>query len=155
MRYVIASATPSTLRVAAEIIESGSRVEYRLGSVPETCHGCDAMVMWWPFAYERYGGVPEAGIARVLLNVRDDGPELVLATPPGPGLTTGLDPVEADREAYSCAVLVACVEAYRKELPDQEKSVVLVHLEAAGLDRGDVAAAASGISRFLAEEGSA
>jgi len=100
----------------------------------------------------RHGGTPEAGIAKVLLNVRDDAPELVLATPPGPGLTTGLDPVEADREAFACAVLGACIGAYRKELPGQENSTVLIHLEAAALDRGDVEATASGIARVLREE---
>ncbi|MFI6101860.1 hypothetical protein ACIA8G_40455 [Lentzea sp. NPDC051213] len=129
----------------------GSGVEFRLGSVAETWHGCAAMVMWWPIAYERHGGTPKDGIARVLLNVRDDAPELVLATPPGPGLTAGLDPVEADREVFSLAVLGACVEAYRRELPDQENSTVLIHLEAAALDQGDMAATASGIARFLAE----
>ncbi|RFU36500.1 hypothetical protein DZF91_37875 [Actinomadura logoneensis] len=93
-------------------------------------------------------------VAGVLLNNREDEPtDVILATPPGPGLTTGLDPAEADSESYTYWVLSECVSAYRQQFPDaSEEGWILIHMETSGLDMRDIDAPIRGLVRFFGEE---
>ncbi|MFJ5079575.1 MULTISPECIES: hypothetical protein [Streptomyces] len=154
MKYVIASATKGTVDVCRAALASYDCLEFRVGIVPDTGAGCDAAVVWWPLAHEQYGGIPEAGLAQVLLNTTDgDVPEIILATPPGPGRTSGVGATDPEVEDHMFTTLDACIREYLKTFPEcRESAVILIHLDAAGLDRGDMKARVRGLERFLRAE---
>ncbi|WP_251745674.1 hypothetical protein [Frankia sp. AiPs1] len=151
MRYVIASASAMILARVQEKLSDWSGVEFRVGRVPDTWSGCDAMVMWWPLAHDRFGGIPEPGVAKVLRNGRgDDLPGIILATPSGPGMTSGVGTSRAEIEDYSFRALESCFREYRRRFPESdEKSKILVHIEASGLDIPDLDSSIRGIARAL------
>lgn len=151
MRYVIASGSESILAVAREMLSGLPGIEFRAGTVPDTWEGCDATVMWWPLAHDRYGGIPEPEVAQILHNNRgDDLPGIILATPSGPGRTSGVGSSEDEIELYACTSLGACISEFKRQFSDRwQKSQILVHLEASGLDREDINASLRGISKAL------
>ncbi|MCH5674925.1 hypothetical protein [Streptomyces gilvus] len=148
---MIASTSQATMDQCRERLADTPDVEFRTGSVPETSSNCDAAVMWWPLAHEQHGGTPQPGVAQVLLNTLDpDEPEIILATPPGPGGTTGVGPSDVDIEEYTFHTLDACIREYVQYFPEScEQAVILIHLEAAGLNRRSMAAPLRGLERFL------
>lgn len=84
VKYVIASTSKASVDGCRAALAGFTGVEFRVGSVPDTWPGCDAAVVWWPLAHEQYGGIPEPGVAQVLLNsLESDAPEVIMATPPG------------------------------------------------------------------------
>ncbi|MEV0038146.1 hypothetical protein [Streptomyces sp. NPDC050804] len=151
VRYVIASSTKRIIDECREKLTGVPGLEFRVGSVSETWIGCDAAVVWWPLAHEWYGGMPEPGVAQVLFNtVGDDAPAVILATPAGPGRTSGVGPTDLEIEDYTFNSLDACAREYMRLFPDRRESAdILVHLEASGLDRRDMGAPIRGMARFL------
>ncbi|HWO64938.1 MAG TPA: hypothetical protein VNO31_33380, partial [Umezawaea sp.] len=89
MKYVIAASIERIVQACREALAGIPDVEFRVGSVPETGVGCDAAILSFPLAHERYGGSPRMGVAQVLMNTRGDGaPGIILATPPSPVSTS-------------------------------------------------------------------
>jgi len=134
-----------------QVLQGLVNVEFRVGSVPETGKDCDAAILGWPLAHERYGGVPRIGVAQILANTRDDGaPGIILATPPGPSPAGGVTVVGLEAEEHMVYVLSACLEAFLNRYPERKnESSVLIHLEAAAIDQRDLSAPIRGIRRVL------
>ncbi|MER6223645.1 hypothetical protein ACWCYL_35585 [Streptomyces sp. 900105755] len=155
MRYVIASTSKASVDECRAALAGITGIEFRVGPVPDTSQGCDAAVVWWPLAHEQYGGVPEPGAAQVLLNpLGGDAPEVILATPSGPGGTSGVGPTDSEIEDYTFNALDACIREYVRIFPEcRDKAVVLVHLEASGINRRDMRAPLRGMERFLRVDG--
>lgn len=154
MRYVVAASTERMVQECREALRGLPGVEFRVGSVPETGVDCDAAILSFPLAHERYGGTPRIGIAQVLVNTRGDGaPGVILATPPGPALLSASTGGDSEVEEHVVHVLSSCTAEYLNSSPGQdgEASVILIHLEAAGIDRPDLTAPLRGIHRFLSQ----
>lgn len=151
MKYVIASTSKTTVDRCRAALAGIAGVEFRVGSVPDAWHGCDAAVVWWPLAHEQYGGTPEPGVAQVLFNSPGgDAPEVILATPPGPGATSGVGPTDPEIEEYTFSSLGACIQEYLRHFPEcREAAAILIHLEASGINRRDMKAPLRGLERFL------
>src|SRR5690606_24556574 len=110
------------------------------GSIAEAGVGCDAAVVHYTVAHDRYGGAPIVGKAQVLQNLRNDGaPPVILATPPlESGAGMGPEP-QAEVEKHAMRMLgMALVEWVRSPLYPHHSSeaVCLLHIEGAGLDFG-------------------
>jgi hypothetical protein len=152
MRYVIASGSERSINSCREFLGSRDELEFRLGSVRETGWDCDAAVLMSPLAHERYGGVPQVGVAQVLTNRRADGaPEVILATPPRPMAAASHCPSDSEIERRVFGVLNSCMTAYVNCPGCSTDSKVLIHLEAAGMDRRNLDPPLRGIADFLAE----
>lgn len=151
MKCVIASTSKATVDGCRATLAGIAGVEFRVGSVSDTWPGCDAAVVWWPLAHEQYGGIPESGVAQVLFNsLGGDAPEVILATPSGPGRTSGVGPTDPEIEDYTFSSLDACVQEYLRLFPEcRDKAVILIHLEASGINRRDMKVPLRGIERFL------
>lgn len=151
VRYVIASTSKVSVDGCRAALAGIAGVEFRVGSVPDTWPGCDAAVVWWPLAHEQYGGIPEPGVAQVLFNsLEGDAPEVILATPSGPGRTSGVGPTDPEIEEYTFSSLDSCIREYLRLFPERHDTAkILIHLEAAGINRRDMRAPLRGIERFL------
>ncbi|MEW2399878.1 hypothetical protein [Streptomyces sp. NPDC046862] len=151
MKYVIASTSKAAVDGCRAELAGITGVDFRVGSLPDTWSGCDAAVVWWPLAHEQYGGTLESGVAQVLSNSQDDdAPEVILATPSGPGGTSGVGSTEPEIEEYTFSSLDACVQEYVRHFPEcRAKAVILIHLEASGINRRDMKAPLRGMERFL------
>jgi hypothetical protein len=151
MRYVVAASTERIVQACREALRGLPGVEFRLGSVPEAGVGCDAAILSFPLAHERYGGTPRVGLAQVLVNTRGDGaPGVILATPPRPNLADASSDLEV--EEHVVYVLGSCVAEFLNSFPEcEEVSSILIHLEAAGIDRRDLSAPLKGVYRFLSQ----
>lgn len=152
MRYIVAASSERIVEACREVLGELPGVGFRVGSVPEAGADCDAAILSFPLAHERYGGTPQIGVAQVLENTRGDGaPGVILATPPGPALTSENTGSDSEIERHVVHVLSACVAEFLKCFPGCEaNSTILIHLEAAGIDRRDLGAPLKGIYRFLA-----
>jgi hypothetical protein len=154
MKYVIAASTERLVKLCREALEGILDVEFRVGSVPEAGADCDAAILSFPLAHERYGGVPRMGVAQVLVNDREDGaPGIILATPPGPAKTSPAGVNASEVEEYVVKVLGSCREAFLSAFPGEDDSQILIHLEAAGIDRSDMGPILDGLLRFLSRRG--
>ncbi|MGW8728494.1 hypothetical protein ACWGNF_20980 [Streptomyces sp. NPDC055808] len=109
--------------------------------------------MSFPLAHERYDGIPRIGVAQALVNKRGDGaPNIILATPPAPPQTLAASGSDSEIERHVFHVLDSCVAEFLNAFPEREESSkILVHLEAAGIDRRDLTAPLKGISKFLSQ----
>ncbi|GHE54178.1 hypothetical protein GCM10017771_76550 [Streptomyces capitiformicae] len=151
MKYVIASTSKVDVDKCRAALVGIAGVEYRVGNVPDTWLGCDAAVVWWPLAHEQYGGIPKSGVAQVLFSsLEGDAPEVILATPPGPGGTSGVGPTDPEIEDYTFTSLDESIREYLRLFPGcRDKATILIHLEVAGINRRDMKAPLRGIERFL------
>jgi hypothetical protein len=151
VRYVVAASTERIVDACREALRGLPGVEFRVGSVPEAGADCDAAILSFPLAHERYGGTPRIGIAQVLVNRRDDGaPGAILATPPSPAPTSASTCSDFEVEEHVVHVLDSCLAEFLTSFPGREEnSTILIHLEAAGIDRRDLGAPLKGIQRFL------
>ncbi len=151
MRYVLAASTERIVETCSEALQDLVNIEFRVGSVPETGKGCDAAILSSPLAHERYGGIPRIGVAQLLVNTRGDGaPGIILATPPIPLQTVGVAAADFEVEEHVVYVLSACLEVFLNRFPERKsESSVLVHLEAAAIDREDLEAPIRGIRKVL------
>lgn len=153
MRFVIASSSERKLFEVSRLLGGLSYVEFRLGSVAEVAKGCDAEVMHFTLAHNRYGGSPVVGQSQVVRNLRNDGaPPIILTTPPlevGAGL--GSNP-ELETELHAKRMVEMALAEWVKssEFPKGSSGVVcLIHLEGAGLDFGSTEAICRGIRRAI------
>jgi hypothetical protein len=154
MRYVIAASTEWLVRQCREVLEEILDVDFQVGSVAETGADCDAAILSFPLAHERYGGVPRMGVAQVLVNERTDGaPSIILATPPGVAKTSAAGVNASEVQEYVVNVLDSCREAFLTVFPGEDDSRILIHLEAAGIDRRDMGPTLDGLVRFLSGHG--
>lgn len=153
MRYVVAASTARIVEACREALHGLSGVEFRVGSVPEAGVDCDAAILSFPLAHERYGGTPRIGVAQALVNTRGDGaPSIIMATPPAPPQTLASSGKDSEIERHVFHVLDSCVAEFLNAFPGREESSkILVHLEAAGIDRRDLAAPLKGILKFLSQ----
>lgn len=153
MRYVVAASTVRIVDACREALRGLSGVEFRVGSVPEAGADCDAAILSFPLAHERYGGTPRIGVAQVLVNTRGDGaPSIIMATPPAPPQTLASSDKDSEIERHVFHVLDSCVAEFLNAFPGcDESSKILVHLEAAGIDRRDLTAPLKGILKFLSQ----
>jgi hypothetical protein len=151
MRYVIAASTERAVASCQALLGDRGEVEYRVGSVAQAGWDCDAAIVSFPLAHDRYGGVPQVGHAQVLENNRDDGaPRIVLATPPISPSSTSSMPTDEQIGSHVAYVIGACVEVYAESRRPDRTAKILIHLEAAGVDRKDLNPVAQGIGKFLA-----
>ncbi|MFJ3788915.1 hypothetical protein [Kitasatospora sp. NPDC090091] len=152
MRYVLAASAERTTDACRRALQGRSGVEFRVGSVPETGSDCDAAIFSFPLAHERYGGIPRPGAAQLLENQRDDGvPGLILATPPAPPRTSAGTGEEV--EEHSFHVLSACATEFLREFPELgDDAMILIHMEAAGIDHRNIDASLRGVLRFLSQD---
>ena len=153
MRYVIAASTEPMVQACREALRGLPGVEFRLGSVPEAGADCVAAIVSFPLAHERYGGAPRIGVAQVVANTRGDGvPGVILATPPRPAPVSAGISEDFEIEEHVVYVLESCEAAFLGSFPQcDERSSVLIHLEAAGIDRRDLSAPLKGVYRFLSQ----
>jgi hypothetical protein len=153
MKYVIASSTERILSVFRNALSDRPEVECRVGSVAEAGPDCDAAILSFPLAHERYGGSPQLGVTQILENRRDDGaPRIILATPPLPPRTPDNSGTDSDFEMYVLHVLNSCTAEFLKNFPDcGENSKILIHLEAAGIDRKDLGVPLKATLKFFSQ----
>jgi hypothetical protein len=152
MRYVIAASTERAVAACQASLEAHGELEYRVGSVAQAGWDCDAAIVSFPLAHDRYGGTPEVGRAQILENNRQDGaPRIVLATPPISPSSASPAPTDEQIESHVAYVIGACVAVYAESRSADPSAKILIHLEAAGIDRKDLKPVAQGIERFLTE----
>jgi hypothetical protein len=153
MKYVVATSSQRHLDSCREFLGVRDGLELRLGSVSETGSDCDAALLSWALAHDRYGGSPTPGFAQVLVNSRSDGaPRLILATPPAPLGAASNAPSDAEVEAFVIRALRSSIAAYSDTGYGSSDSKVLIHLEAAGIDRTDLIPTLSAIADLLGGE---
>lgn len=154
MRCVIASSSSRNVDECRDFLGIRSGLAFRCGSVSSTGWDCDVAILNWPLAHDRYGGEPEVGKADILNNWRADGaPKVIVATPPVPMKDASKYPTDAKIERYVYRVLDDCMAAYENQYGRGNDSAFLVHLEAAGIDRVDLAPPLRGIATFLVDIG--
>ncbi|MEE1781776.1 hypothetical protein PUR71_02340 [Streptomyces sp. SP17BM10] len=154
MRFVIAASTDRFVDSCRDFLGNRPGLDFRRGSVAETGWDCDAAILSFALAHDRYGGTPQLGVAQVLANERADGaPGVILATPPIPLAAASRNPSDTDVEKHVLDALDSCLAAYTKEIGSLQDAKILIHLEAAGIDRVDLGAPLRGIAEFLDEAG--
>ncbi|WP_155546119.1 hypothetical protein [Amycolatopsis camponoti] len=154
MRYVIAASTARLVEECRKALAGVPDIDFRVGSVSESGADCDAAVLSFPLAHERYGGEPRVGVAQVLVNEReDDAPPIILAAPPRPVVATAAEVSDAEVEEHVVRVLVSTRDVFLRAFPEETDSRILVHLEAAGIDRRDMKPTLSALRKFLSGHG--
>jgi len=136
MHYVIASVSESTLVAWQDSFVDLPDVIFRVGAGSAVSFDCDAQLMNFYLAHDRYGGTPEIGRAQVLVNTRNDSsPRYVVATPPFAGGGREVtDPAELEERLYY--TFSACfdkVSGTNEREPDVIERV-LIHVEGMGLE---------------------
>ncbi len=150
--YVVASFREPVLGRLEELLAGVPGVELQLGDVRSVAQRCDAELMKFYLAHDRYGGTPEIGRAQVLENRRQDGAApLIVATPPfapGPEVT---EPA-ALRARLRTVFLTSLRELNHDErVSGNEEFRVLIHVEGLGLDEFAVDLVAAGLRDALAQ----
>lgn len=137
MRFVVAIGVESHIQDVLNAVRPGYPFEVRTGPVKVAAAGCDAELVSFPLAAERYGADPKRHVAQVLSNPRDDGaPAIVVAIPPlevdatGKPITRGMDTDE-----WLTWALNGALEALRDSVGDLDGVSVLLYLEAVGMER--------------------
>lgn len=151
MRYVIAASTERIINACRAALSGRPEIECRIGSVREVGTDCDAAVLSFPLAHERYGGSPRLGVAQIIENTRNDGaPKIILATPPAPPRSSTDSVSDSEVEKHVFHILDSCVGEFLNAFPEcGEHAKILVHLEAAGLDRRELDAPLKAILKFV------
>lgn len=149
MWFVVASSSELKSEQLSFLLGGLPQVAVRRGSLAEVSAGCDAAVVHYTVAHDRYGGTPIVGQAKVLRNSRNDGaPPTILATPPlkadsGTGIA-GQD----DAENHASRLLSSTLAEWTRSSfypAESSRAVCLLHVEAAGLDFGELGSMARGI----------
>ncbi|WP_143116368.1 hypothetical protein [Lentzea xinjiangensis] len=153
MRFVVASAHAHRLEEVSRKLNDVLRVEFRLGSIPNAGFDCNAGIVHYTLAHDRYGGRPVVGRAQVLQNLRGDGaPLVILATPPLEDDTgLGLDR-NVKVENRVIRMLGMCIDEW--VLSGESvgtDSTCLVHMEGSGLDFDESGAVVAGLERIIAQ----
>lgn len=150
MMYVVATSVQRHLDSCREFLGFRDGLEFRLGSVVKTGFDCDAAILSSALAHDRYGGSPVLGLAQVLVNRRADGaPRLILTTPPMPLAAVSGAPTDVQVETFVVRALKSSIDAYVDAGNSPLDSKVLVHLEAAGIDRPDLTPTLRAIAELL------
>lgn len=154
MKYVIASGLARNFETCREFLGHIKGLEIRFGSAPETGWDCDAEIVWFPIAHDRYGGFPKTGVAQVLDNSRFDGaPGIVLATPPLMRGSASNADQDAENERQVLEILRSCVAAFVDEFGRDDESKILIHFEGSGIARPNLEPTLKALEKFLKEEG--
>ncbi|MDR7312047.1 hypothetical protein J2S40_003105 [Nocardioides luteus] len=100
-----------------------------------TAAGCDAELISFPLAAERYGADPKKHVAQVLSNPRNDGaPAIVVAIPPLEVDATGKPMAQGmDTDEWLAWALNGALEALHDSVGDLDGVTVLLYLEAVGM----------------------
>lgn len=135
MRFVVAVGAKDCFQEVRGAVRPGYPFEVRTGEVKVTGVGCDAELVSFPLACERYGADPVRHVAQVLPNTRSDGaPEIVVAIPPLKADATGRPITHGmDTEAWLTWALTGALEALRESVGDLEGVSVLLYLDAVGM----------------------
>lgn len=161
MKYVIASSAERTLNPWMQGLQDLPNLEFRVGRVPPAGEGCDAEIVSFTFAHDRYGGSPQIGKAQALVNHLQDGsPRTILATPPLP--LKDLRPDEnaaklndkAIEEHVFRTIRLCAEEAERLNREGSMEPIrcILLHLVGLGFDRFKVEPALKGFRRAVLAE---
>lgn len=152
MRYVFAAARERMVEECRDSLNAYEGLEFRAGSVADTGWDCKAAIVSFPLAHDRYGGTPQIGHPQVLTNTRGDGaPGIILATPPLLLSSASPAPSDADIAKSVHDIMDSCITAYIAAYTPAQDSKVLVHLEAAGIDRPDLTPVLIAIASFLSK----
>lgn len=137
MRFVVAVGVKDYFQDVLGAVRPGYPFEVRTGAVKTTAIGCDAELVAFPLACERYGADPKRHVAQVLSNTRGDGaPAIVVAIPPlevdaaGRPMTQGMD-----TEEWLTWALTGALDALRESVGSLDGVSVLLYLEAVGMER--------------------
>lgn len=154
MRIVLAARSSRSVARATELLGGTPNLEIKSGSVPELAVGCDAEIMHFTLAHDRYGGSPIIGHSQVLHNLRNDGaPPVIIATPSledGAGLGGG-DP-DHETELHAERMIRIALDAWVASLGETAESehlCCLIHLEGAGLDFGPLDPILRGVAKAI------
>jgi hypothetical protein len=152
VQFVLASAAQSTMEEWRRALGDRPGLEFRVGRGPAVSYDCDAQIVKFTHAHDRYGGTPEIGRAQVLANTRNDGtPAIIVATPPfaaGPEVT---DPDElADRQWFTFSQCFQAIDAWNTANPGAVTKV-LIHIEGLGLEEAGREPSITGLRRALDE----
>lgn len=157
MKFVVATSNKRKLDEVSQLLSGRSNLELRDGSVPDVSHGCDAAVMHFTLAHDRYGGRPVVGQSQVLRNSRNDGvAPIILATPPleaGAGLGPDKD---AETERHTARMVGMALDAWVKspDYPEDASGLVcLIHIEGAGLTFSPLDAICRGLEKTMGTYG--
>jgi hypothetical protein len=134
MKFVVATGTPDMIR-ELQRCPGSERFELRAGSVPSTSDGCDAALLSLPLAAERYGADPTNHGPQVLVNERGDGAPGTIVTLPVLELPVDDSPAQGDGAFWTEWALGNAVDAMRSALGATDDLVLLLHVEAAVMDR--------------------
>ncbi|MFR9728859.1 hypothetical protein ACL03H_06465 [Saccharopolyspora sp. MS10] len=133
MRIVLAAESEGVASELGDLFSEIDGVLVRSGAVGEVAADCDAILMKFYLAHDRYGGSPVVGESQVLTNSRGDGlPGRVVATSPFPSSDTSTDDSEVERRLRS--MFARAFDAVRTAEGIGEDWRVLVHREGLGLD---------------------
>ncbi|MFI9388572.1 hypothetical protein [Kutzneria sp. NPDC052558] len=137
VQYVLASVAQSTLDDWRRVLGDLPGLDFRLGAGSAVSHDCDAQIVTFYLAHDRYGGTPEIGRSQILTNTRGDGsPAIIVATPPfasGPEIS---DPPElAERMHVTFSSCFNEIARLNTTNPDTATRA-LIHIE--GLDLEDI-----------------
>lgn len=140
MEFVIASSVEHKTRQLADLLGRLPGVRYLRGSVPEVGEGCDAQIMHFTLAHDRYGGRPIVGHSQVLHNARGDGaPLIIVSTPPlESGAGRGSDR-DAETSTHVERMIGTALSTWVASLDSAQQArtlCCLIHIEGAGLDFG-------------------
>lgn len=159
MKYVIASSAERTLRPWIQGLDDLPNLEFRVGNIPPVGEGCDAEIVAFMFAHDRYGGTPRIGEAQALVNHLQDGsPRIILATPPLP-----LESLKSENESsghgansieeHVFRTVRACVDEAerlnREDSPGSPIRCILLHIIGLGFDRFKAEPALKGFRRAI------
>ena len=152
MRYVLASVAPATLEAWQHALNGLSCLEFRQGAGSVVSDDCDAQIMKFYHAHDRYGGTPEVGRSQVLANTRGDGsPAIIITTPPFTGGPEITNPVELEDRMY--CTFSRCFDAVA-QLNSINPGIVtklLIHIEGLGLEEIGREPSIIGLRRALQE----
>ncbi|QUQ71161.1 hypothetical protein JJ691_89440 [Kutzneria sp. CA-103260] len=153
MQYVLASVAPSTVEDWQRALEDLPWLDFRVGAGSAVSHDCDAQIVKFHLAHDRYGGTPEVGRSQVLANTRGDGsPAIIVATPPFAGGPEITDPGElAERTHFTFA---SCFNEITRLNTTNPGAVtrVLIHIEGLGLAETGREPSIIGLRRALAQQ---
>ncbi|QIZ34187.1 hypothetical protein [Saccharopolyspora sp. ASAGF58] len=126
-----------------------TNIEFRTGAVKDTAIGCDAILIKFYLAHDRYGGTPKPGVSQVLPNSRNDGlPALIVTTLPFPPGDEVADPSQLEDRFYT--MFAVPMTTFNDFLSNQSESKSLhVHREGLGLDSAEDAIVAGALRRAV------
>jgi hypothetical protein len=137
VRFLIASSRDATIEKWLTGLSGLDNVEFRVGSGGAVGSGCDAAVLPFYLAHDRYGGVPEIGRAQVLRNSLGDGlPGYIVATPPFQAQERVPDEAElAERVYFTVRESLDAISRYNSTGGHPPIDRVLLNVDGLGFDR--------------------